>query len=68
LGGVYLAAETGIPTPESVDNHAAYLDHWLKAMRADSRVIFQVVSAASQGADLVLSFSRQEQPEEELAA
>jgi hypothetical protein len=37
-------------------------------MRADSRVIFQVASAASKGADLVLSFSRQEQPEEELAA
>jgi antirestriction protein ArdC len=68
LGGVYLAAETGIPAPESMDNHAAYLDHWLKAMRADSRVIFQVASAASKGADLILSFSRQEQPEEELAA
>jgi antirestriction protein ArdC len=51
-----------------MDNHAAYLDHWLKAMRAYSRVIFQVASAASQGADLILSFSRQEQPGEELAA
>ena len=66
LGAVYLAAEAGIPAPENIENHAAYLDHWLKAMRADSRVIFQAASAAGKGAVLILSFSRQEQPEDEL--
>lgn len=66
LGATYLAAEVGIPAPENLENHARYLDHWLKAMKADSRVIFQISSAASKGADLVLSFSRQAQPEEEL--
>jgi len=67
LGATYLAAEVGIPAPENLENHAHYLDHWLKAMKADSRVIFQIASAASKGADFILSFSRQHQPEEELA-
>jgi antirestriction protein ArdC len=66
LGATYLAAEVGIPTLKNMENHARYLDHWLKAMRADSRVIFQIASAASKGADLVLSFGRQPQPEEQL--
>jgi antirestriction protein ArdC len=65
LGSCYLAAEVGIPTPEGLENHARYLDHWIREMGADSRVIFQIASAASKGADLVLSFSRQPEPEEE---
>jgi antirestriction protein ArdC len=67
LGSCYLAAEVGIPSPENVQNHAKYLDHWIKAMKADSRVIFRIGSAASKGADYILSFSRQPQPEEESA-
>jgi antirestriction protein ArdC len=66
LGATYLAAEVGIPAPENMENHARYLDHWIRAMEADSRVIFQIASAASKGADLILSFSRQPQPEEVL--
>ena len=68
LGSCYMAAEVGIPTAENVENHASYLDLWIKAMKADSKVIFQICSAASKGADLVLSFSRQPQPEEEMVA
>jgi antirestriction protein ArdC len=67
LGATYLAAEVGIPAPENLENHARYLDHWIRAMKADSRVIFQIASAASKGADFILEFSRQPQPEEELA-
>jgi antirestriction protein ArdC len=66
LGATYLAAEVGIPAPENVENHARYLSHWITAMKADSRVIFQIASAASKGADLILSFSRQPEPEEEV--
>lgn len=68
LGATYLAAEVGIPAAENVENHASYLGMWIKAMKADSKVIFQICSAASKGADLILSFSRQPQPEEELVA
>jgi antirestriction protein ArdC len=66
LGATYLAAEVGIPAPENLENHARYLDHWIRAMKADSKVIFQIASAASKGADFILSFSHQPQPEEEL--
>jgi len=59
LGATYLAAEIGIPIAENVENHARYLDHWIKVMQADSKVIFQICSAASKGADMILSFSRQ---------
>jgi antirestriction protein ArdC len=65
LGACYLAAEVGIPAPEGLENHARYLDHWIREMGADSRVIFQIASAASKGADFILAFSRQRQPEEE---
>jgi antirestriction protein ArdC len=64
LGATYMAAEIGIPTAENVENHARYLDHWIRAMKADSKVIFQIGSAASKGADLILSFSRQPEPVE----
>ena len=64
LGATYMAAEVGIPTAENVENHARYLDHWIKAMQADSRIIFQLCSAASRGADMILSFSRQPAEEE----
>jgi antirestriction protein ArdC len=68
LGATYLAAEVGIPAPENVENHARYLSHWIKAMKADSRVIFQIASASSKGADLILSYSRQPEPEEEVVS
>jgi len=68
LGAAYLAAEVGIPTSENVENHAKYLDHWIRAMKADPRLIFYLASAASKGVDKILSFSRQPQPEEELVA
>jgi antirestriction protein ArdC len=64
IGATYLASEVGIPIADNLENHARYLDSWLKEMRADSRVIFQVTSAASKGADFILAFSRQPQPEE----
>jgi antirestriction protein ArdC len=65
IGAAYVASEIGIPIADNLENHAKYLDSWLRAMKADSRVIFQVTSAASKGADFILAFSRQEQPLEE---
>ncbi len=69
IGAAYLAAEIGIPIADNLENHAKYLDSWLKTMQADAKVIFQITSAASKGADFILSFSREPQPkpqEEEL--
>jgi antirestriction protein ArdC len=39
LGSAFLCADLGI-TPEARDDHAAYIGHWLEAMRNDKRLIF----------------------------
>jgi antirestriction protein ArdC len=40
-------------------NHHAYLANWLEAMRGDSRLIFQIASAASKATDYLLAFSQE---------
>jgi antirestriction protein ArdC len=66
MGSCFLATELGIPTGETLPNHASYLQSWLKAMQNDTKFIFQASSQASKAADFILSFSRQEahEPEE----
>ena len=59
LGACYLAGEFGVPVSEDLGQQAAYLAHWLAAMRADSRFIFKASGQASRAADYILSFKRQ---------
>ena len=65
LGSCFLANELGIPTSETLPNHASYLDHWLQAMKDDHKFICQASSQASKAANYILSFSRVNQPEPE---
>jgi antirestriction protein ArdC len=65
LGGCYVVGELGLPVEQSLDNHAAYLRHWLCAMREDSRFLFRATAQASKAADFILSFSRAERPANE---
>jgi antirestriction protein ArdC len=57
----------GLPVGKSLENHAAYLNHWLAAIRQDSRFLFRATTQASKAADYLLSFSRAEQPQNETA-
>ena len=50
MGAAFLCADLGI-TPEVRDDHAAYLAHWLKVLKADSRAIFTAASQAQRAAD-----------------
>ena len=59
LAATMLSSELRIPQGEGLENHAAYLRHWLDAMRADSSFIFRVSSQASKVCDHILSYSRQ---------
>jgi antirestriction protein ArdC len=68
MGSCFLATELGIPTAETLPNHASYLQNWLRAMKSDHKFIFQASSQASKAADFILSFSRVEQPQEEVFA
>jgi len=68
MGSCFLATELGIPIAENLPNHASYLQNWLRAMQSDHKFIFQASSQASKAADFILSFSRVEQPQEEVLA
>ena len=37
--------------PKASDDHAAYLAHWLKVLKADNRAIFTAASRAQRAAD-----------------
>lgn len=50
LGAAFVCADLGI-TPEVRDDHAAYLAHWLKVLKADKRAIFSAATHAQRAAD-----------------
>jgi antirestriction protein ArdC len=58
ISASYLSAELGVPQGEPLENHAAYLKHWLAGMKQDSSFIIQASSQASKVTDYLLSFVR----------
>jgi len=48
--GSFLCADLGI-TPETRDDHAAYIASWLKVLKDDKRAIFAAASHAQTAAD-----------------
>jgi antirestriction protein ArdC len=62
IGACFLAAQLGFePMPEA--QHAAYIQHWLKALNEDKRFIFSAVSHAQKAAEYVQGL----QPEPKLS-
>jgi antirestriction protein ArdC len=49
LGAAFLCADLGISDAPRAD-HAQYLDHWLRVLKADKKAIFTAASKASQAA------------------
>jgi antirestriction protein ArdC len=56
LGAAFLSADLGIALEPRAD-HAAYLAHWLKVLKADKRAIFTAAGHASRAADYLASLS-----------
>ncbi len=50
LGSAFLCADLQI-TPELRDDHASYIENWLKVLKDDKRAIFTAASHASQAVD-----------------
>lgn len=50
LGAAFLCADLGL-TPEPGQDHAAYIQSWLKVLRNDKRAIFTAASYAQRAAD-----------------
>ncbi len=63
IAACFLSTELGVPQPDRMENHHAYLAHWIGELKADHGVIFRISSAASKAADFILSFSEKEQEE-----
>ena len=62
LGSVLLMAELGLPVTDNLNNHAAYLKHWLKGMEGDPKFIFKASSQANKAVDWLLACSKQGEP------
>jgi antirestriction protein ArdC len=52
LGAAFLCADLEL-TPELRDDHASYLNNWLKVLKGDKRAIFTAASHAQRAADFL---------------
>ncbi len=59
IGSMFVSAETGIPqAKEHLDNHAAYVESWIKAVEADPNALFKAVSQAQKASEEILKHER----------
>ena len=66
IGAALLCATIGVENThleENVDNHAAYIRHWLGALKGDggSALLFKAAAAAQGAADLLLGYEYEEE-------
>jgi antirestriction protein ArdC len=52
-GAAFLCAVAGIATEHTERNTAAYLQHWISALRQDNRLIVQAAAAAQRAVDMI---------------
>ncbi len=52
LGSAFLCADLQI-TPEVREDHAAYIESWLKVLKEDKRAVFSAASHASKAVDFL---------------
>ncbi len=57
LGAAFLMAYVGIDTPDTLDNSAAYLQSWIKALKNDNRLFVPAATAAKNAAEYVKAHS-----------
>lgn len=62
LGAAFLCADLAI-TPEVREDHAAYIQTWLKVLKEDTRLIFSAASHAQRAADYLHDHQRESSEE-----
>ena len=67
LGSAFLAADLGL-TPEPREDHAAYIESWLKVLKQDKRAIFSAAAHAQKAADYLHGRQPSEDKAEDRAA
>ena len=63
IGAASLMNETGIETPSSFKNSAAYCQSWLKALKNDSRMIVSAASKAEKAVKMILGIKEEKKDE-----
>ena len=59
ISSMFVSAETGIPqTKEHFENHASYVDYWVKAVKEDPNALFKAVSQAQKASEEILKYER----------
>lgn len=56
LGAAFTCASLGIET-EPREDHASYIDHWVRVLKGDKRAIFTAASLAQKAVDYLSEFS-----------
>ena len=64
LGAAFLSADLAL-SPEMRDDHASYIQSWLKILKADNRAIFTAASHAQKAADFLHGKQIAAEPEPE---
>jgi len=59
LGAAFLCADLAL-TPEPREDHAAYIQSWLKVLKEDKRAIFSAAAHAQRAADYLHGFQQQQ--------
>ena len=54
LGSALIGADLGLPVTH-LDNHASYIDHWLRILRADERALMTAAARAEEAASYLLA-------------
>ncbi len=67
LGAAFTCAHLGLST-EPREDHAQYIQSWLRVLKADKRAIFTAASKAQQAADWMMQKVGASAPELEVAA
>lgn len=67
LGAAFLCADLAL-TPVSGEDHAAYIQSWLKVLKDDKRAIFAAAAHAQRAADFLHGLQSVEEAEEVVAA
>lgn len=58
MGASFLCSRTGIDYKELTENSAAYLQGWLKVLKADKKLIFKAAAEAQKAVDYILGITR----------
>lgn len=68
IASTYASAEIGLEVSDSViNNHAAYVQHWLKAIKENHNVLFTAIKEADKIADYLIEKGRVAELKEKLS-